>query len=180
MKKIKHRDISKEFIGKLISGDEVAFNELYDLYGGALYGSILKITRDQSLAEDILQVAFVKIWQKLSSFDPEKGSLFNWMYRIVRNTAIDKVRLKYNQVEIQTDDQSVYSISGERVTKIFEEGIGLNTIIEKLDPNEKSVIDLAFFGGFTQVEISRKLKIPLGTVKTRTRSALKQLRKIFN
>lgn len=179
MKKNVHIDSDSILVERLLQKDEMAFNDLYERYSGPLYGSILKITSDRVLAEDILQEAFVKIWQNLHTFNSEKGTLFSWIFRIVRNTALDKVRLKYNNVEIQTDDHVVLINSTSSKTSINEDGVGLDHIVNSLEPSEKTLIDLAYFGGFTQVEIADKLQIPLGTVKTRTRKALKHLRKIF-
>nr|MBS0038355.1 RNA polymerase sigma factor [Saprospiraceae bacterium] len=169
-------------VNSLVLREEKAFDELYDRFAPALYGSVLKITGDKNLASDILQESFVKIWQKIDTYDTSKGKLYTWMFQIVRNTALDKVRLKYNKVEIQTDDLAVFTEAAIEKSShtLNEDQVGLQEVVNNLNKDQRIIIDLAYFGGFTQDEISKKLGIPLGTVKTRARSGLKALRKIFS
>lgn len=160
--------------------DKTAFGEFYDNYSGALYSVILRILNgDEESSQDVLQDTFVKIWKNMDSYDASKGSLFTWILNIARNTAIDKTRQKRNY-SIQSLEDSVRIVDLKFNHTSNTDKIGLKEAIKNLKPEYQSVIDLAYFGGFTQEEISTHLKLPLGTVKTRVRSALIELRKIFN
>ena len=166
-------------VGLLKQKDKAAFSVLYDNYSAALYGVVYKIVANEELARDVLQEAFVKIWKNSEKYDRGKGSLYTWMLNIARNSAIDKLRSKHLKYNIQTLDEGVYRAKGTS-TDPNTDRIGLREIVEGLDPRLREVIELAYFGGLTQDEISQQLEIPLGTVKTRARKALQELRKYFN
>jgi RNA polymerase sigma factor (sigma-70 family) len=136
---------------------------------------------DRELAEDILQEAFVKIWNNFSNYDSLKGRLFTWMLNITRNLTIDTVRSKgyRKQAKIQNSDNTVNNISNNTYTIESFDALGIRKHLTLLKDDQKQIIDLAYFRGFTQDEISRQLAIPLGTVKTRMRSAIMELRKIL-
>ncbi|UGU14958.1 RNA polymerase sigma factor [Sinomicrobium kalidii] len=163
----------------LIEKDEKGMAMLYDYYGDALYGIAYKITRDEELAKDALQEGLVKIWKKAHTYDAKKAKLFTWLYRIIRNTAIDKVRnhnIKAEQ-EIQQDISNVYNIS---VDAIKPEHIDVEKHLASLDAKYQIILDALFFKGMTQQEASEALNVPLGTVKSRLKIGLRELRKIFN
>ncbi|MGN6297995.1 MAG: RNA polymerase sigma factor [Ginsengibacter sp.] len=170
-----------ELILLLKTGDQSAFSYLYDNYAGALNTVICKLISDQHLAEDILQEAFVKIWNNFSSYDADKGRLFTWMVNITRNLAIDTIRSKgyKKQAKIQNSDIAVITGNNNTVENDKFDAIGLREQTMQLKEEQKNVIDLAYFGGFTQEEISKKLGIPLGTVKTRIRSGISILKKLL-
>ena len=155
---------------------------LYDNYSSALYGVIHRIIGDAEIAQDVLQETFLKIWNNFSMYDGAKGRLFTWMVNIARNMAIDKVRSKeFNQRKQNhplTDIVSWQDSANQ--TTYNPETIGLKEMVHKLEPEYREVIDLLFFGGFTQNEAAEKLNIPLGTVKTRSRAAIMKLRQLFN
>ncbi len=177
----------KPYIGEvdLIVGlqnkDNKAFAVLYDNYAPALLGIIVKIVRDEAEAENLLQDAFVKIWRNIHQYDATKGRLFTWILNIARNTAINYLRSSHYSVgkEIQSIDNPV-SIQTAYSENIDVNYIGVAETVEKLEPKLKQIIDLIYFMGYTQQEVSEKLDMPLGTVKTRTRMALLQLRKHFS
>lgn len=169
----------EELVNLLKQNDKAAFSYLYDHYSGALFGIILKIiNQDEETSEDVLQEVFIKIWKKITTYDPLKGTLFTWMLNIARNTAIDKVRT-FKNVSIQSIDNNVHSVDKIHQHKSVEDKIGIKEIVNKLKPEYKTIIDLAYFGGYTQEEIAEELKLPLGTVKTRARAALIELRKVI-
>ncbi|MGN6266069.1 MAG: RNA polymerase sigma factor [Ginsengibacter sp.] len=170
-----------ELILLLKTGDQSAFSYLYDNYAGALNTVICKLISDQHLAEDILQEAFVKIWNNFSSYDAAKGRLFTWMVNITRNLAIDTIRSKgyKNQAKIQNSDIAVTTVNNNSNENDKFDAIGLREQTMQLKEEQKNVIDLAYFEGFTQEEISKKLGIPLGTVKTRIRSGISILKKLL-
>lgn len=158
-----------------------AFEYLYNSYAGVLYGVISKVIYDQQSAEDVLQEVFVKIWTNTDQYDAGKGRIYTWMINIARNAAIDKLRSKGEIMKgkIRTGENAVNSVahkvSGEQVT----DAIGLRKVVASLKPEYETIVDLAYYKGFTMDEISKTLEIPIGTVKTRMRSALQQLRSVF-
>ncbi|MDP4283751.1 MAG: sigma-70 family RNA polymerase sigma factor [Bacteroidota bacterium] len=170
-----------ELIELLKSGDQSAFAYLYDNYSGALYGIIFKMLENHELAEDVLQEAFVKIWNNFSSYDRTKGRLFTWMLNIARNLAIDTIRSKSykKQTKIQNVENAVDNVSNDANVATSFDALGVRKHLVQLKIEQKQIIDLAYFEGFTQDEISKKLEIPLGTVKTRMRTAIMELRKLL-
>lgn len=161
--------------------DQSAFSYLYDNYSGALFGLIYKMVNDKLLAEDILQESFVKIWNNFTSYSTVKGRLFTWMINLTRNLTIDTMRSKgyKKQSKIRSDENSVNNISdNSNVAQQFD-AIGIRKQLTNLKNDQKEIIDLAYFGGFTQDEISKQLGVPLGTVKTRMRAAILELRKLL-
>lgn len=147
---------------------------IFQRYGKALQGVVLQIVRDQKIAEDVLQESLVKIWQKGPQYDPGKGRLFTWLLNICRNSAIDKIRSKsYRQTtNIQTDGNYVPITASIAEYELATDHIGLKEIVERLDPKYRTLVNLVYFGGRTQKEASDELDLPLGTVKTRLRTAI--------
>ena len=178
-KKIK---IEEEKLVKMLADREVkALEILYDNYSAAMYGVIHRIVQDDRLAEDMLQDAFVKIWNNFFQYDASKGRLFTWMINICRNLSIDKVRSKdfANQNKNQTIEKIVSFEETLTTTSYNPDTIGIKEIVNKLDPEYRIIIDLLFFEGYSQSETAEKLNIPLGTVKTRSRAAIQKLKSIF-
>ena len=170
-----------ELVSLLQNKDVVAFSYLYDNYSAALFGIIYKMVENKELAEDILQEVFVKIWNSFSSYNSSKGRLFTWILNITRNFVIDTLRSKSykKQVKIQGYENSVDNfIENSSGTGQFD-SLGIRRHLTRLKDDQKQIIDLAYFAGFTQEEIAKQLSIPLGTVKTRMRTAIMELRKIL-
>jgi RNA polymerase sigma-70 factor (ECF subfamily) len=167
-------------VAQLQARDEKALSFLYDKYAAALYGVALKIVKREELAEDVLQETFIKIWSAFSQYDSSKGRLFTWMLNICRNKAIDKIRSGSYRVGLKTQDieeTNTATFAGSMQTQ--PDHIGIKEITEKLIPDQKVIIDMMYFGGFTQSEVAEELNIPLGTVKTRARNAIKTLSKLL-
>lgn len=166
---------------QLQSKDQQAFSYLYDNYSGALNGIIYRLVEDKELAEDILQEAFIKIWNNFSHYDPGKGRLFTWMLNITRNLTIDTLRSKgyKKQSKISNDANSVSNFAEDNKIAERFDAMGIRKQLANLKPEQRIVIDLAYFNGYTQDEISKETGVPLGTVKTRMRSAILELRKIL-
>lgn len=158
---------------------EDGFAYLYDHYSGALFAIISGIVTDQSLAADVLQEVFVNIFRRIEMYDAERSRLYTWMLNIARNAAIDMVRSRgFKQMQQNRDiTDPVYALSGSVSQQT--DHIGVRKTLSKLKEELRQVLELAYFGGYTQEEISDMLKIPLGTVKTRVRTALKQLRELM-
>ena len=180
------KHIEADLINQIRNGDKDAFSRLYDMYSANLYGVCLKILGSDELAEDVVQESFIKVWKRINTFDPTKGRLFTWLLNITRNTAIDALRKNKKNVktEIQTLD-FVVNISGRlsngpvhNFIRINE--IGLKELVSKLPQEQQQVIDILYFKGYTQQEAADELEIPLGTIKTRSRNAIQELRKLFD
>ncbi|MCL6294254.1 RNA polymerase sigma factor [Jejuia spongiicola] len=171
--------IEKDIVNLLENGDKKAITLLYENYADALYGVIKKVITDENTAQDVLQETFVKVWRYSKKYDSSKAKLFTWLYRIAYNTSIDKVRSlkKKTEKEVQMETSSVYKVSsGELNQDVLDIKKHLNTLDEKY----QIVINALFFEGMTQQEASEELDIPLGTIKSRLKIGLRELKKIYN
>ncbi len=171
----------EELIQLLKGQSRQAFNYLYSNYAPALYGVIYKILEDEQTSQDVLQDVFVKIWNNIAQYNSDKGRLYTWLLNIARNSAIDKTRSKGEimKSKIQTGENVVHNLEQTSKTEVSTDTIGLRKMVNQLKPEYASIIDLAYFNGYTIEEISKTLNIPSGTVKTRMRSAMGQLREIY-
>jgi RNA polymerase sigma-70 factor (ECF subfamily) len=181
LQKTRSTIVEKDLVALLKSKDKRGFELLYDNYSKVLYGIILKIVHSEELAEDILQDAFVKIWKNIAAYDPSKGTLFTWILNVARNTAIDKIRSQKhkNMSQIQSLGNHVSMLDSQSNMQTQIEHIGLDKVVDSLKPEQKILIDYIYFKGFTQAEVAETLNIPLGTVKTRVKSAINHLREFF-
>jgi RNA polymerase sigma factor (sigma-70 family) len=170
----------QELIAALQTGDEQAFSYLYDNYSGSLYSIILQIVKIPETANDVLQEVFINIWRKIATYDPVKGRLFTWMLNISRNASIDMLRSKSYQNNLKNQEITDTVYGTEPVNPNSMDSIGLDRFLTKLRPEQRVLIELAYFKGYTQEEIAEIEDIPLGTVKTRIRNALIQLREYLN
>jgi RNA polymerase sigma factor (sigma-70 family) len=169
-----------ELVHLLQQRSQQGFNYLYDNYSGALLSVIMGIITDTDLANDVLQEVFVKIWKQIESYDSTKGKLFTWMLNIARNASIDTTRSKGYQNNQQNQELTEvhYDVGGS--TQVATDTIGLKKLVYNLKEEYRTLIELSYFQGFTQDEISKMLNLPLGTVKTRLRTALNQLRTVIH
>lgn len=170
--------IEKEIVTLLARGDKKAINLLYENYADTLYGVIKKIITDDDTAQDVLQESFVKIWRYSKKYDATKAKLFTWLYRIAYNTAIDKVRsLKTkSDNEVQIETSSVYKITSNELN---QDVLDIKKHLDTLDEKYQIVLQALFFEGMTQQEASEELDIPLGTIKSRLKIGLRELKKIY-
>ena len=166
-----------ELVQGLQAQSPQAFALLYDNYSSSMLGIIITIVKNVEDAENLLQDSFVKVWKNIHRYDGSKGRLFTWLITICRNTALNFLRSRENisKIEIPDAENSVYT------HKLATEPVHLNYIgvgkeVEKLDEKHRVVINLIYFGGYTQQEVAEHLNLPLGTVKTRTRMALQILK----
>ncbi|MDG1570760.1 sigma-70 family RNA polymerase sigma factor [Robiginitalea sp. M366] len=171
--------LEKHIVELLGEGNEKAISLLYEHYGDTLYGVALKVVRNEALAQDVLQESFVKIWKKAATYDASKAKLFTWLFRIVRNTAIDKLRSlgTKNEKEIQIDVSDVYTIG---VEGLDPELMDMRKHLGRIELKYQVVLEALFFEGMTQQEASDELDIPLGTIKSRLKIGLRELRKIYD
>lgn len=168
-------------IRALSEKNEIGARALYDMYSASLFGVISGIVTETALAEDILQEAFIKIWNNFGQYQPERGRLFTWMVNLARNLAIDTVRGKaYRQTALHVDLQeagtelaateTAYSPLEYRMTQA---AVGL------LQPRQRQVLELIYFKGYKHVEVAEALQMPLGSVKTCCRAGILQLRAFY-
>ncbi|SEN06596.1 RNA polymerase sigma-70 factor, ECF subfamily [Mucilaginibacter gossypiicola] len=151
---------------------------LYDMYYGALFGTIARIVPDQYQSEDVLQECFLRIWNQIDQYDSSKGRLFTWMVNIARNMAIDRLRSKGYRNDRKTGGlegcehiaQSHEGIFDRLDSRLIRKGMVI------LQQKELNIVDLIYYQGYTHTEVAEALQIPLGTVKTRLRTALQRLR----
>jgi RNA polymerase sigma factor (sigma-70 family) len=170
-----------DLIKQLRAGDKSALSYLYDHYSAALYGIIFRIVKREEWAEEVLQDAFLKIWDRIDAYDESKGRLFTWMMNLTRNLAIDKTRSKEITRAKKTDDlhEFVNTIDKQEQTEMAIEQIGLLPVLEALPPEQKLIVEQLYLKGYTQSEVADEFGIPLGTVKTRLRLAMITLRTIL-
>ena len=170
--------LEKHIVELLEERNEKAISLLYEHYGDTLYGVAHKVLRDEELAQDVLQESFVKIWKKSDSYDSTKAKLFTWLFRITRNTAIDKLRSTNTKTdrEIQMDVSDVYNLG---VDSIRPEFMDVRENLDKIESKYQIVLEALFFQGMTQQEASEELDIPLGTIKSRLKIGLRELKKIY-
>ncbi|MDZ7689971.1 MAG: sigma-70 family RNA polymerase sigma factor [Balneolaceae bacterium] len=169
------------------AGDTKALEELYDLYKSLLFGMIVSIVKTREEAEDLLQEVFMKIWEKAYTFDEDRGNVYSWIVTLTRNKAIDRVRSKgYKTQEKASNrvDEPGFSLETDRFdplqTTIFSDRAELvKQALDEIPDKQRQVIEVAYYDGMTQSEISEHFDIPLGTVKTRTRQGLMKLKNIL-
>ena len=163
-----------ELIERVGTGDREAFEELYRRYTRPVLGLALRRLGDRGRAEDAVQDAFTAVWRSAGSYDPERGQGGAWLYTVARNAIVDGARRRLEPaMEIPEE------ASGDRGPDERAEASWLawrvHSALERLPDHERPVIELAYWGGLSQSEIAERLQIPLGTIKTRTRSALARL-----
>lgn len=161
--------------------DRSAFEYLYDHYSGTLLGVISRIIKKEELAEEILQDVFLKVWDRIETYDATKGKLFTWMLNIARNQAIDKTRSKEFSKGKKTDDIEtlVSKVDRSEFSETRIEAIGLQELLKSLPEEQRFVIDQHYLKGYTQAEMAEEFNLPLGTVKTRMRLAMIELRNLL-
>jgi RNA polymerase sigma-70 factor (ECF subfamily) len=165
-------------VARVRAGDQLALSALYDRYSSVVYGVALRILQDTGAAEDLLQDVFLQLWRKPDAFDASRGSLGGWLAVIARHRAIDRLRQRRPESDIEdcviasgTDlrDETERSLVIEKVRGVMGE----------MSPDQRTAMEMAFFEGLTHTEIAEKTGEPLGTIKTRIRSGLQILRARF-
>jgi len=165
-------------VEKFKQKDEKAFEKLYNMYSDSMHGVIYNIVRDHDISEEVMQDVFIKAWHKADSYSSKKGRFFTWILNISRNAAIDKTRSKAfkNSKQNLNSDFFVDIIEGSENLDDKTDAIGIKKFVDKLAEKCKAVIELLYFKGFTQSEASEALDMPIGTIKTRNRNCIKELR----
>lgn len=166
---------------RLKAREPQAMSELYDRYGRLAYSLIYRVVRNPAAVEDLVQETFLRVWNRAQSFDPRKGALGPWVLAVARNRAIDYLRsvdgrMAAGAMELDRLENPALFSDFEDSALSLDRAKRLKGAFEKLTPNQRMVIELAYYEGMSQTEMADKLNQPLGTVKTWVRSALKILR----
>lgn len=170
-----------QLVASLKEQDRHAFRYLYDHYSDALYGVVLRIVKKETIAEEVLQDTFIKIWHCIGQYSACRGRLFTWMFKLARNLALDKLRSKEIQQALKTDDvaDKLLYIEHKEYHQQLTDAIGIDRLLRKLQPEQYLIINLLYLNGYTHAQVAKEYQIPLGTVKTRHRMALTYLRKLL-
>ncbi|MBL4663887.1 MAG: sigma-70 family RNA polymerase sigma factor [Flavobacteriaceae bacterium] len=174
-------DQPDELILEMQNGNHAALSKIYDMYSKAIYGIVISFVRNHSIAEEVLQDVFVKVWNNSGSYNPTKGRFYTWLLNIARNTAIDVTRSKAfkNSTKNLTTENFVDILAGHDNLSGKTDAIGIKKYITALKPVCIQIIELLYFKGYTQAETAETLETPLGTIKTRARNCISELRKIL-
>jgi RNA polymerase sigma-70 factor (ECF subfamily) len=170
----------RALIERLQRRDPQALAELYDRYGKMAYSLVLRVVRDNAIAEDLVQETFLRVWNRVHSVDSEKGSIGPWLLAIARNRAIDYLRSSAGRERraVELDEIEHASLYHEMEAEILvsDQARRVKVAMDKLQPNYRTVMELAYFEGLSQSEMAIKMGQPLGTIKTWVRTALQSLR----
>ncbi len=173
-------DDEQVLMQRVLRRDQAALAELYRLYAGLVYGVAMRVLQNTSLAEEVMQDTFVKVWREPGKWNPEGGRLVNWLATVTRYTAIDRLRKELRQPPLSPAPLDEIPHLAASVGVIDELAWNdthlLQSIMEQLPAAQLEVIKLAFWQGMTHTEISQKLELPLGTVKSRLQLGLRRLR----
>ncbi len=174
-------EADREIARRLKNREQEALGSLYDRYGRLAYSIILRVVKNSAVAEDLVQETFLRVWNRVAAFDEEKGALGPWVMTVARNRAIDYLRSVDGRMA-----KSTYELSGNEQPAMFgdlekdmlnsDRARILRTAFQKLNQNQKTVLELAYFEGLSQTEMAEKMQQPLGTIKTWVRSGLQALR----
>ena len=174
-----------DLLERIAMRDASAVAALYDCHARTLYSLVHHILRDSGEAEDVLQEVFLRVWEKAATYDPVLGSPMAWLVRIARNRAIDRVRSRRSRPVTQSADETLDdrlfetvapAPDPERATGESEQQRALAAALSRLAPEQRVLIEHAFFMGYTQSELAARFNLPLGTVKTRIRTGMLAMR----
>lgn len=177
-KQLPNKNDEAALVERIRSGDETAMADIYDRYSGIVYGVALRVLGNTTAAEDVLQEVFLQLWRNPNAFDANRGKLPAWLAVIARNRAIDHLRKRPPEDDIEDLPISTgVNLEGEAAQRLAVEKI--RVVLAQLPPEQRRVLEMAFFEGMTHTEIAAKCGEPLGTIKTRIRTGLLVLRKAF-
>lgn len=171
----------RDLVLALKAGEPASIEKLYKMYAPSLLGIISSVIKNDDIAEDVLQESFLKIWRSIGQYDPDKGRLFTWMARLSKNTAIDLLRSRGELNSARNEDVEglIVEIDQLHYTNYNPDTLDLKKLLSLLTPIQMRILNLIYFEGYTQLEVAEELSIPVGTVKTRVRSAILMLRSFF-
>lgn len=178
----------RDLMRRIAEQDEAALAALYDRYSSLLFGLVLRIVKERQEAEDLLQDVFLQVWEKAPSFDHNRGHLYGWLVTLARNRSIDRIRQmqslnrRHRKLEEGTALEEPLQQNAHNPFSLvvaLEQASTVQAALQQLPQEQRDVILLAYFGGYSQSEVSKHLNVPLGTVKTRTRQGMLKLHTIL-
>jgi RNA polymerase sigma-70 factor, ECF subfamily len=180
------RAIELDLLARVAKRERAAFEQLYARYSNILYATAMKFLKQEADAQDVVQDVFIQIWDKAKLYDPTKGKPLTWALTMTRNRSIDRIRAIQRRTRLRDDFESetvadesagvreaLSEVDASEKSQILRDAVG------RLSPEQRKVIELAFFGGLTQSEVADRLGEPLGTVKARARRGLMKLKEIL-
>jgi RNA polymerase sigma-70 factor (ECF subfamily) len=167
-----------ELLTRVAAGDPGAFAVFYDRHSAAVFGLLIKLLPQRGDAEDVLQESFLQVWRQASRFDPERSSPFGWVIMMARSRAVDRLRQKAASPTSELPDRPVLP-EAELTFERDEDASRIRRALDLLPAEQRTAIDLAFYGGLTYEEVAARQAIPLGTAKTRIRSGMHRLRRLL-
>jgi RNA polymerase sigma-70 factor (ECF subfamily) len=165
---------SEGLLRRLTAGDQQALGEFYDRYAGLVNGLALRILRNSTEAEDVVQEVFVQVWRQAERYDPARGSAEAWLCTIARSRALDRLRRRTSRREDREE-----AAPGTSAVPKTEEALAVRKALSTLSEDQRVALELAYYEGLTQSEIAERLGEPLGTIKTRIRTAMIRLRDVL-
>lgn len=176
-------DVDVALIERVAKRDATALAELYDRHHRLLFSLIVRVLRDRGESEDVLQEAFVRVWDRAGTYSATLGTPLAWLVRIARNRAIDRLRSRHVRANVAEPlDVAPAALDAtsegnpEEVTATAEQRRAIVAALDTLPAEQRQLVESAFFEGYSQSELAEKFNLPLGTVKTRIRTAMQQLR----
>ncbi|HEX8231481.1 MAG TPA: sigma-70 family RNA polymerase sigma factor [Chloroflexia bacterium] len=176
-----------QLVSRIAGGDAAALETLYDRYVRQCFGLALRMVSEPGLAEEVVQEVFLKLWSRPDSYSSHKGAFVSWLLSLVHHRCVDELR-KRSRTEVALDNDEPLSVintkpdpqpdPSEQVWVMEQQRVVRQALIE-LPENQRQVLELAYFGGFSQSQIAEQLSQPLGTVKTRMRMGLQNLRQLL-
>ena len=180
------RAVELDLLARITKRERVAFEELYTRYSNILYATAMKFLKEDADAQDVVQDVFIQIWDKAKLYDPAKGKPLTWALTMTRNRSIDRIRAIQRRTRLRDDfeketvaDESAGIREALSGVDASEKNQILRDAVQRLSPEQRKVIELAFFGGLTQNEVANRLGEPLGTVKARARRGLMKLKELL-
>lgn len=177
------QQLEMELLRRIAEGDRESFKTLYDRLSGILFAASLRVLNDQREAEDILQETFIQIWEKAHLYVPERGKPLTWALTLTRNKSIDRLRSLQRRARLRTEVESETEITNSMDQRdssdevdTLEKGKIIRDAVMQLSKEQREAIEMAYFGGLTQIEIASRLDQPLGTVKARIRRGMLRLK----
>jgi RNA polymerase sigma-70 factor (ECF subfamily) len=167
-----------ELVARIAAGDRAAFTEFYDRHSAAVFGLLVKMLPQRGDAEDVLQETLLQVWRQAGRFDPKRASPFGWVVMMARSRAVDRLRQKAASPTSKPPERSVVPET-ESMIERDENAVRIRRALDLLPAEQRTAIDLAFYGGLTYEEVADRQAIPLGTAKTRIRSGMHRLRRLL-
>jgi RNA polymerase sigma-70 factor, ECF subfamily len=175
------QELDLRCLERLQTGDSKALEELFDRYSPLLYPMVLRILRSPSDAEDTLQEVWLQVWKRVATFDAKRGSVAAWLVMLARSRALDRYRSLASRRNAETRVEAAPEVSADDAsTPAAQRQLSerVTSALAQLAPQQRQVIEIAYFEGLSQTEIAQRLNAPLGTVKSWTRQGLMKLREL--